>query len=138
MPIAPSADSGMLCILCLSSPLVPSIALGFARLFPHPVGEVTEGQEGMPVYHPGPGISHHRADLITHRGFVAMDQTLGALCLPFLVWASGELFPGVCQELMTIRAETIGGMVLGAAMHQDHRLNRPVFSGKARMSARHG
>ena len=81
----------------------------------------------MPVHHPGARISHYRADLLSDSRSVAMDQAPGALRLPFLVWAPGEPFPGVCQELTAIRAETIRGMVLGTAMHPDHRLNRLIF-----------
>jgi len=115
-------------VYSLFCPLVPSAAPEVARLLPHPVNEVTEGQDWMPVYHPGPGIPHHRADLIAHRGPVAMDRTPGALRLRFLAWASGEPFPGVIQELITIPAETFPNMILGAAMHPDHRLNSLALS----------
>ncbi len=102
--------------------------LWFDRLLPYTVNEVLEGQYGMPIYHPGAGISHHGADLITHQGFVAMDQALGALRLAFLIWTVREPFPGVVQEIRTILAETILSMVLRAAMHSNHRLNSLIFS----------
>jgi len=133
-----SADSGIPRILSLAAPLVLRTVHGLARLLPYTVNEVMEGQYGMPMYHPGTGISHHGADLITHHGFVAMDQAPGTLRLPFLVWTVGEPFPGICQKLTAIRAEIIRVMVLRAAMHPDHRFNSLIFSCKARVPASNG
>ena len=132
----PSADYGVRSILCFA-PLVPSAAPEVARLLPHPVNEVTEGQDWMPVYHPGPGIPHHRADLIAHRGPVAMDRTPSALRLRFLAWASGEPFPGILHEIITILTENISGMVQAAAMHANHRLDGLPLSRYAGMLVRH-
>jgi hypothetical protein len=112
-------------------------SLRFARLLPYTVNKVIEGHYGMPIYHPGAGISHHGADLITHHGFVTMDQAPGTRRLPPLIRAPRETFPGICQELITTLAETFPSLVPGAAMHSNHRLNGLILSCYAGMLGRH-
>jgi hypothetical protein len=109
----------------------------FARLLPHPVYQVVECQQGMAVHHPGACISHHRADPLSHSWLVAMDRTPAALRLSLLVWAAGEPFSGIMQEIITILTETILSLVLRAALHPDHRFNGLILSCYARMFVRH-
>jgi hypothetical protein len=91
----------------------------------------------MAVHHPGAGISHHRADPLSHSWFVAMNRALGALRLAFLIGAPGEAFRGILHEITAILTESITGMVQAAAMHANHRLDGLLLSRYAGMPIRH-
>jgi hypothetical protein len=47
-------------------------------LFQALVQKMPDGEEGMAVNHPGPGVTHDLADSISHFRFVTMNGTICA------------------------------------------------------------
>jgi hypothetical protein len=111
-------------------------ACGFHRPLLPPIDEMIDGQYGVPKDHPGACIPHHRAYPFPHRGFVAVDRTLGTRGFPRLEWTEGEPFPGIIQELMALRAGSFWRIVMIAAEHPDHRLDGLLLPRYAGMPGR--
>ena len=104
---------------------------------PQPVEQVQQGQHRMAEQHARPCGAHHRPDLLSHVGLVAMDGAPGARRFALLEGALLQALPGIAGQRLTFAAQAIAGSVSFAAVEAYHGLDGSAFTDYSRMSVCH-
>ncbi len=97
------------------------------------VHHVAHCQEGVAIYHPGAGISHHLFNPFFHCGLITMHRAIRAGRFLFLERTPVKARFSVIQELPALTTKFPCSRMMIAAVNLYHGLNRPLFSRDPRM-----
>lgn len=92
------------------------------------VDQVEEGEDGVGKEHARPGVAHHRPDLITFAGRIAVNRACGAGGFVLLERAMVQPFSGIGKKFAAFLARNGLAVVVISTESMDHGCNGPGFT----------